>query len=199
MKGNLGESIKVVLIITHSRRGFTDKMADAIAEGVDEVPGVKAVIRRVDNVEPSDLAEADAIAIGSPTYLNDISGELKHFLDNTYYKFVKLVLHGHEESNRLEGKPAAAFVSGLHKGYMLKKMQFSSTVLKKLEDILFSYIKMRKASEGIYLKLRSQLWRTRASSGDPYAEAKDITMTAEQSLLCRNMGRNLALSTTIQS
>jgi len=184
----------VVLIVTHSRMGFTDKMANVIAEGVEEVPHVKAIIRRVNEVEPSDLAEADALAIGSPTYLDDISGELKHLLDNTFYKFVKLVHLEKEKANKLEGKPAAAFVSGVYKGYLLKKLQFRSGVLKKLENILFYNIKMRKAAEGIHLTLKSQLWRTRANTGDPHAESKDITMTNEQTTLCKNMGRKLGRS-----
>jgi len=199
MKGEPDEKTRVVLIVTHSRRGFTDKMANAIAEGVKEVPYVEAVIRRVNEVEPSDLAEADAIAIGSPIYMEYISGELKHLLDKTFYRFVKLVHMGKEKINRLQGKPAAAFVSGVYKGYSLRKLQFGSMVLKNLEDILFSFIGMRKVIKGIHLALRSQLWRTRSNSGDLHAEAKDITLTSEQSLLCRNMGRKLALSTRVQS
>jgi len=190
---------KRVLIVTHSRKGFTDKMANAISEGVEDVPNVKAVIKRVNEVEPSDFAEADAVAIGSPIYLENISGELKHLLDNTFYKFVKLVHMGKGKTNRLQGKPAAAFVSGVYKGYMLKKLQFRSSVLEKLENILFSYIKMRKVTDGIHLTLKDQVWSVRSSSGDPHAEAKDVTMTREQALLCKKMGKNLALSTAVQS
>ena len=197
MKGKLDE--KTVLIVTHSRRGFTDKMANAIAEGVEEIPNVKAVIRRVNEVEASHLSEADAIAIGSPIYLDDISGELKHLLDNTFYKFVKLVHMGKEKINRLEEKPAAAFVSGAYKGYQLKKLQFSSMVLKKLENILFSYIKMRKVTGGIHLTLADNLFSLRSSRRDPHAEAKDLTMLHEDTLKCRSMGRKLALSTRVQS
>jgi multimeric flavodoxin WrbA len=193
------DKTRMVLIVTHSRSGFTDKMANAIAEGVKEAPHVEAVIRRVNEVQLSDLAEADAIAIGSPIYLDYISGELKHLLDKTYYNFVKLVHSGKEKTNRLQGKPAAAFVSGIYKGYYLRKLQFRSTVLKNLENILFSFIGMRKVTKGIHLSLRGELWQTRASSGDPHAEAKDITMNAEQYQLCRNMGRKLALSTRVQS
>ena len=198
MKEKSEEKKRVVLIVTHSRRGFTDKMANAIADGVKEVPHVEVVTKRVNEVDLSDLAEADAIAIGSPIYLEYISGELKHLLDKTFYNFVKLVHMGKEKTNRLQEKPAAAFVSGMYKGYYLRRLQFRS-VLWNLENILFSYIGMRKVTKGIHLSLRSQLWQTRASSGDPHAEAKDISMTHEQSLLCRNMGRKLALSTRVQS
>jgi len=100
----------VVLIVTHSRMGFTDNMAKAIAEGVEEASNVEAVIERVNEVEPSDLAEADALAIRSPTYLNYISGELKHLLDSIYCK-----LRGAEKINRLKGKPATAFVCGRYR------------------------------------------------------------------------------------
>lgn len=57
--------------------------------GVEKFPNVKAVVKRVNEVQPSNLAEADALAIGSPTYLDYISGELKCLLENTYYKSCK--------------------------------------------------------------------------------------------------------------
>lgn len=169
---------KTVLVVTHSRRGFTDNMAKAIAEGVEEVPYVKAVIRRVNEVKPSDFIEADALAIGSPTYLNYISGELKYLLDETKY------ITKYEKINRFKNKPVAAFVSGRYKGYHLKKLQFRSTVVEELERILVSYIKMRKVVEGIHL--------IHGISGrDPRAP---LPLTREQTMLCRNIGRKLALS-----
>jgi len=172
----------MVLIVTHSRRGFTDNIAKAIAEGVEEIPNVKAVIKRVNEVQPSDLAEADALAIGSPTYLDYISGELKHLLDNTYYKF-----HKEEKINRLAGKPAAVFVSGRYKGYLIKKMQFRSVVLEELERLLFHFIGMKKMVGGIHLIHD-------ISGRDPRAP---LPLTPEQAVLCKNMGRKLALSARI--
>ena len=68
-----------------------------------------------------------------------------------------------------------------------------------MENILFSYIKMRKVTEGIHLTVADQVLSLRSSGDDPHAEAKDVTMTYEQTLLCRDMGRKLALSIIVQS
>jgi len=179
---------KVVLIVTHSRKGFTDNMAKAIAEGVEEVSNVKAVIKRVNKVEPSDFVEADAIAIGSPTYIGYFSGELKTLLDNLKYllKMKKI---------KLENKPAAAFVHGRFKGYKLKKLQFRSIALTNLERILFSS-GMKKVANGIY-------FTTGLSSHDPRYQTNDprplIPLTPKQTMLCKDMGRKLALSAKVQS
>lgn len=168
---------KTVLIVTHSRKGFTDNVTTALVEGVEQIPNVKAAIKRINEVQPSDLADADALVIGSPTYLSYISGELKDLLDNTFYKFTKA-----EKTNRLEGKPGAAFVSGRYKGYRLKKLQFKSTVLKQLERILFGNLKMKKVVDGMHLIHNIK-------SRDPRAP---LPLTPEQKLLCKNMGRKLA-------
>lgn len=177
----------MVLIVTHSRRGFTDNIAKAIAEGAEEIPNVEAVIKRINEVQPSDLAEVDALAIGSPIYLDYISGELKNLLDSIYYKF-----HKAEKTNRLEGKPTAAFVSGRYKGYYTKKLQFRSVVLKKLERLLFHFIGMKKAVDGIHLIHD-------INGRDPRAP---LPLKREQAVLCKTLGRKLALcarGTRVQS
>lgn len=85
------------------------------------------------------------------------------------------------------GKPAAAFVCGRYKGYLTKKLQFKSMVLKKLERILFSYLEMRKVVDGIHLIHD-------ISVQDPRAP---LPLTREQAALCKNLGRNLALRARI--
>lgn len=187
IEGKLNERMRVVLVVTHSRKGFTDNMAKAIAEGVEEVPNVKALIRRVNEVQPSDFVEADALAIGSPTYLDYISGELKHLLDNIMW--LRKTGHG-GKMDRLEGKPAAAFVSGHFTGYLLRarRLQFKSVSLKELERIL-KKITQRKVVDGIYLIHD-------VSSTDPRAP---LPLTSDQAVLCKNLGRKLALSTGVES
>lgn len=49
-----------------------------------------------------------------------------------------------------------------------------------MENILFSYIKMRKVTEGIHLTVADQVLSLRSSGDNPHAEAKDVTMTYEQ-------------------
>jgi multimeric flavodoxin WrbA len=174
------EKIKRILIVTHSRPGFTDNMAKAIADGAKDPAAfgdVETVIKRVTELKPDNLAEADALAIGSPIYLSYISGELKHLLDNAFYKFTKV-----EKTNRLKGKPAAAFVSGRYKGYSYGKLQWRSTQLEQLETIFFRNFKMKKVVSGIHLVHDIE-------SRDPRAP---LPLTQGQTLLCRNIGRKLA-------
>jgi multimeric flavodoxin WrbA len=174
---------RIILIITHSRKGFTDNMAKSIAQGVNKVQNVKAVIKRVNEVQLSDFAEANALAIGSPIFLDYISGELKHLLDNVFYKF-----HKKEKINRLKGKPAAAFVCGRYKGYHRKKLQFSSIVLNELQHILFSNLEMKKVINGIHLVHPIE-------SLDPRAP---LPLTHKQVKMCESLGRKLALDACAQ-
>ncbi len=89
-----------VLIVYDSRTGNTEKMALAVAEGAKKVRGAKVLIKTVDDAKNSDLLEADAILLGSPTYYGDMSGKMKEFID----KSVKI--HG-----KLAGKVGGAFTS----------------------------------------------------------------------------------------
>ncbi len=89
-----------MLIVYDSRTGNTEKMALAVAEGAKNVPGTKVVVKTADAAKNSDLLEADAVVLGSPTYYGDMSGKLKEFID----KSVKI--HG-----KLEGKVGGAFTS----------------------------------------------------------------------------------------
>jgi multimeric flavodoxin WrbA len=171
--GKMKERMLVVLVVTHSRKGFTDSMSKAIAEGATSLSNVRSVIKRVNEVTPDDLVEADGVAFGSPIYMEHISGELKHLLDNVYYKFAK----GKGKANKLYGKPAVAFVSGRTKGFKYKRYQIRPVGLHELEDYLFSSIHMRRAAKGIHL-IRQTL------------ETREVT--SEQAALCRNLGKKLA-------
>jgi NAD(P)H dehydrogenase (quinone) len=89
-----------VLIVYDSRTGNTEKMALAVAEGAKKVSGAKVVIKTADDAKNSDMLDADAILLGSPTYYGDMSGKMKEFVD----KSVKI--HG-----KLAGKVGGAFTS----------------------------------------------------------------------------------------
>lgn len=89
-----------ILIIYDSRTGNTEKMAVAIAEGVKQVNGATAEMKKVSEADIDDLLAADGIIMGSPTYYGQMSGKIKAFID----KSVKI--HG-----KLEGKVGAAFTS----------------------------------------------------------------------------------------
>ena len=58
-----------VAIVYHSGFGHTQALADAIAKGIQSVPGAKATLIPVDQAEAraGELDAADAIVFGSPT------------------------------------------------------------------------------------------------------------------------------------
>lgn len=96
-----------VLIPFYSLYGHISAMAQAVAEGVDQVPGAVAILRRVPETLPPDviekmgateaqkslavvpvctvdeLAAADAIIFGTPTRFGNMCGQMRQFLDAT--------------------------------------------------------------------------------------------------------------------
>ena len=87
--------------------GHIHKMAEAIAEGANQVEGAEVVIRRVPETLPDEvlakmgavdaqktishvpvctvdeLAEADAVIFGTPTRFGNMCGQMRQFLDAT--------------------------------------------------------------------------------------------------------------------
>ena len=74
-----------IAIAYHSGFGHTQALADAIARGIQSVPGATATLNPVDEAEASagELDAADAIVFGSPTYMGGISAEFARFKDWT--------------------------------------------------------------------------------------------------------------------
>lgn len=96
-----------VLIVYYSAYGHVHQMAEAMAEGVRQVDGAEAVMRRVPETLPSEvlekmgaqeaqkafshipictveeLAEADAVIFGTPTRFGNMCGQMRQFLDAT--------------------------------------------------------------------------------------------------------------------
>lgn len=76
-----------VLVAYHSRRGNTEKMAQAVADGARGVPGVVVTVKRVQETTKADLQAADGLALGSPTYFAGIAGEMKVLMDDWNWKW----------------------------------------------------------------------------------------------------------------
>ena len=110
-----------ILVLYYSRGGAVRALADAIAEGVERVPGMRARVRTVPAVSTvceatapeipadgppycdlRDLEECAGIALGSPTRFGNMAAPMKYFLDNTSALWLK---------GTLAGKPAAVFTS----------------------------------------------------------------------------------------
>ncbi len=88
-----------VLIVYDSKTGNTERMAKAVAKGVED-KGVKVVLKRAENVKNQDFLDADGIILGSPTYFGQMSAKLKHAIDDSIGVHTKLT-----------GKVGAAFTN----------------------------------------------------------------------------------------
>jgi NAD(P)H dehydrogenase (quinone) len=92
-----------VLVLYYSMYGHIEALASAVAEGVNSVNDVEAVIKRVPETIPADvarkagakldqqapiaeineLADYDAIIFGTPTRFGNMAGQMRTFLDQT--------------------------------------------------------------------------------------------------------------------
>lgn len=92
------------IVIYHSRTGNTQKMAELIAQSMNE-SDLQTVCKSVSDVKAEELLDYDAIVIGSPTYYGHMAGPVKQLIDET------VSFHG-----KLDGKIAAAFASSANIG-----------------------------------------------------------------------------------
>jgi NAD(P)H dehydrogenase (quinone) len=92
------------IVIYYSRSGNTKKMAEMIAQAMNDA-GLATKCAPVSEVEVEDLLDYDAIVIGSPTYYGQMAGPIKQFFDDS------VSLHG-----KLDGKVGAAFTSSANVG-----------------------------------------------------------------------------------
>ncbi len=87
-----------LLIVYYSQTGNTEKMAKAVEEGAKSVVGINVEMKYF--VRPEELAEADAIIFGMPTYYHEIGIDMKNLLEAVS-----------KEEIDLRGKVGAAFGS----------------------------------------------------------------------------------------
>jgi NAD(P)H dehydrogenase (quinone) len=95
---------KKIIIIYYSRSGNTEKMAQAVREGVEK-EGVPVTCKRVEKVKVRELLQYDGIIIGSPTYYGSMAYQIKKLLDES------VQFHG-----ELAGKVGGAFSSAANIG-----------------------------------------------------------------------------------
>jgi NAD(P)H dehydrogenase (quinone) len=111
-----------VLVLYYSMYGHVEILAEAIAEGARSVENVRAVVKRVPELMPEDVArragakldqvapvatvaelpEYDAIIFGTPTRFGNMCAQMRNFLDQT---------GGHWMSGSLIGKVGGVFTS----------------------------------------------------------------------------------------
>jgi NAD(P)H dehydrogenase (quinone) len=186
-----------ILVLYYSRTGAVRSLADAVAEGVERVPGMRARVRTVPAVSPvceatepaipasgppyvelRDLEECAGLALGSPTRFGNMAAPLKHFLDGTSALWLR---------GTLAGKPAAVFTSTgtMHGGQ-------ESTLLSMMLPLLHHGMLI------VGLPYSEHALNTTASGGTPYGAshlagvAADRPVDATERGLAAALGRRLA-------
>jgi len=90
-----------ILIMYDSRTGNTEKLAEAVAEGVKRVSGVTVELMRAESVTPEDAIGADGYAVGSPSHFSIMSGKILTLLTDLY-----------SIRHKMADKPMAVFTTG---------------------------------------------------------------------------------------
>lgn len=186
-----------ILVLYYSRYGATAKMAQYIANGIERVPNVEAILRTVPSVSTvceniaspiptegatyvtlDDLAHCDGLALGSPTRFGNMAAPLKYFLDTTSGLWL---------SGALVGKPAAVFTSSasMHGGQ-------ESTLLSMMIPLF------HHGAILLGVPYSEPALTTTTSGGTPYgpshvagAESKN-PITEDEKTLCIALGQRLA-------
>ena len=89
-----------ILVLYYSKGGNTRKLAESIAQGVEEVENISAVLRHTRDVIRDDFLDSAGIIAGSPVYFGVMAAELKKVFDD----FV-------DTRKKMEGKVGAAFTT----------------------------------------------------------------------------------------
>ena len=187
-----------ILVLYYSRNGATRDLAQAIAQGVDSVPGAQARVRTVpavstvcETIQPDipadgppyaevrDLEECAGLALGSPTRFGNMAASMKYFLDGTSPQWL---------SGALAGKPAAVFTStgSLHGGQ-------ESTLLSMMLPLLHHGMLI------VGIPYTEPKLTTTQTGGTPYgashfarAETADSGISADEKALAMALGARLA-------
>jgi NAD(P)H dehydrogenase (quinone) len=184
--------------------GHIHRMAQAIAEGVNGVPGAEAVLRRVPETLPKEvlekmgaldaqqamaaipeatvdeLASADAVIFGTPTRFGNMCGQMRQFLDATGQLWAK---------GSLVGKVGSVFASSntQHGGQESTILSFHITLLHQGFVIV-----------GLPYTFQGQMRTDEITGGSPYgastiAGGSGERMPSENELdAARYQGRHVA-------
>lgn len=189
--------MKKVLVLYYSRHGATQQMAQLIARGVEMVDGAEAVVRTVPEVSPisekvadsvpvegapyatlEDLAQCDALAMGSPTRFGNMAASLKYYLEQTTE---------HWFSGALVDKPASVFTSSssMHGGQ-------EATLLSMMIPLLHQGMVIAG------LPYTEAELLTTVTGGSPYGATHvsgsdgDLPISDDEKTLCLAVGKRLA-------
>ena len=153
-----------VLVLYYSTYGHVETMAGAVAAGARAVAGAEVTVKRVPELMPDDVARAagaklnqaapvakpdeladyDAIIIGTPTRFGNMAAQMKNFLDQTGPLWFKGALigkvgsafcstasqHGGQESTLLSTHTVL-----LHQGMVIVGLPYSAATQMRLDEI----------------------------------------------------------------
>ena len=186
-----------VLALYYSRYGATEKMAQLLARGIEQVSGIEAKVRTVPCVsanseatEPEvpnegavycseeDLKNCSGLIIGSPTRFGNMAAALKYFLDGTGAIWA---------SGSLIDKPVATFTStsSLHGGQETTLLTMAIPLIH--HGMVFCGIPYSEAA-----------LNTTTTGGTPYgashlAGAKgNNPISDDEAVLCAALGKRVA-------
>jgi len=71
----------LVNIIYHSIKGHTERLAEAVAEGVQMVPRASSQLITVDRAQTEHVTQCQGLLLGSPTHMGNVSAPMKTFID----------------------------------------------------------------------------------------------------------------------
>ena len=190
-----------ILVLYYSRTGATRLLAEAIAQGIDQVDGAQARLRTVPPVatvvttalpsvpvegapyaELRDFEECGGLALGSPTRFGNMAAPLKHFIDS---------MSAHWLSGALAGKPAAVFTSttSMHGGQ-------ESTLLSMMLPLLHQGMLV------LGIPYTESDLMTTTSGGSPYGAShlaphgSTARLSDEERRLAVALGKRLAATAT---
>lgn len=153
-----------VLVLYYSMYGHIETMANAVAAGAGEVDGVEVTVKRVAELmppevarkagakldqpapvaDPKELADYDAIIVGTPTRFGNMTAQMRNFWDQTGGLWAKGALvgkvgsvftssatqHGGQESTIL-----ATHFTLLHHGLVIVGLPYSCSAQMGVDEI----------------------------------------------------------------
>lgn len=128
--------MKRLLIVWHSRTGAAEAMAGAAARGAASEASVDVHLVTADLGQIEDLLGADGFIFAGPENLGALSGEMKAFLDRTYYGAL----------DRLNGRPYAHLIAAGSDG---------AGAARQLARIATGW-RLRRIAEPVILNTRAQ-------------------------------------------
>jgi NAD(P)H dehydrogenase (quinone) len=189
-----------VLVLYYSMYGHIETMANAVAAGAGEVDGVDVTVKRVPELmprevaekagakldqaaseaDPKELADYDAIIVGTPTRFGNMTAQMRNFWDQT---------GGLWASGALVGKVGSVFTSSAsqHGGQ-------ESTILATHITLLHHGLVI----VGLPYSCQAQLGLDEIKGGSPYgastlADGDGSRQPSEQELgMARFQGRHVA-------